>query len=232
LISLTPYGRRELLLAGLLLGLPGAAAVWAGLTLGRWYFLAAGPMLTIGLWAVWFFRDPERTVPDGAGLFVAPADGRVADVTPLGADCPLGCDGVRIGIFMSVFDVHVNRMPCDGEVRRIEHRSGTFLDARSDGAVERNESATITLDCDTPVGRCTVVIRQVAGLVARRIVTDLSAGREVRRGERFGMIKFGSRLELLLPTSLGCEVRVRPGQRVRAGETVLAALPGRKDSHA
>lgn len=230
MIPLTRHGRRELLLCSLLLAALSAGTVVGGVRL--WPGLLAGllPVGAVWVWVVWFFRDPERATPQDPAAFVAPADGRVADITPLGPDNPLGEPGLRIGIFMSIFNVHVNRMPCDGRVVDVEHQPGAFLDARDPHAAERNESTTITLRCCKP--DATVIVRQVAGLLARRIVTDLAPEQSVRAGQRFGMIKFGSRLEMLLPESLDCEVCVEPGQPVRAGETVLARLRQRKAPHA
>ena len=193
-----------------------------------WLYWPAAPAALLA-WALvaCFFRDPSRRTPSQPGVCVSPADGRVSDITPLGPDSLLGRDGVQVGVFMSLFDVHVNRSPCDGRVERIEHREGVFLDARDPAASERNESATIFLKTDFGGKSLPVIVRQVAGLVARRIVTDLTDSQTVRRGQRIGMIKFGSRLEVLAPRELAGEVRVRVGQKVRAGQTVLvAAEPG------
>jgi len=197
-----------------------------------WFLAAAGPPLALWAWVLAFFRDPHRSPPAGEGLLVSPADGRVADVTPLGPESPLGRDGLRVGVFMSVFNVHVNRSPCDGRVIRVEHRPGAFLDARDPHAAERNESAAVHLLARIAGAEHAVVVRQVAGLLARRIVTDVREGQELRRGERIGMIKFGSRLELLVPRELVGRVKVRVGQKVRAGETVLVAAGTDRDGHA
>jgi len=218
---LTKYGLRELRAAMV------AAAVACALIVAAawcvWRPLLAVLVVPLAVWAgvVWFFRDPERRIPDEPGVFVSPADGRVTDITPVGPDGPLGRDGVRIGVFMSLFDVHVNRCPDAARVERIQHRPGALLDARDPGASERNESATITMTVRRDGREYPFVVRQIAGLVARRIVTDLSEGDRVARGQRIGMIKFGSRLELLVPRELAAEVRVRVADRVRAGETVL-----------
>ncbi len=225
--GLTPYGRREWL-AATAVAVVGCAALGVLAWRVGWLCLLPGvPIVLLWLWVVWFFRDPQRVVPDGPGLFVSPADGTVTDVTPVGADSPLGAEGVRIGVFMSIFDVHVNRAPCDGHVESVEHRDGVFLDARKPEAAFRNESTTIRLTHALHGTDYPVVVRQVAGLIARRIVTDLREGQAVRRGERMGMIKFGSRLELLVPRALAGAVRVAVGDRAVAGRTVLvAALAG------
>ena len=222
-IIVTPYGRRELALAGLA---ATAAIVAVVLAAWRWHWaILAALALPLALWGfvLWFFRDPDRTPPTGEGIFVSPADGRVTDITPLGAESPLGAEGVKIGIFMSVVSVHVNRCPEAGRVVSVEHRKGAFLDARDPSATERNESATVTLVTSHEGREHRWMVRQVAGFIARRIVTDVSEGRQLARGERIGMIKFGSRMELLVGRELADEVLVRVGQRVLAGETPLAA---------
>jgi len=221
---LAQYGRREAAVASAVLWLLTAAAVWAAMALSLWFIAAAAVAMALWVWVMAFFRDPTRRVPAGEGLFVSPADGTVTDITNVGPESVLGRSGVRIGIFMNVFNVHVNRAPCDGVVRSVAHHSGEFLDARDPNASDRNEAATIQLT-HTAGGRdYPVVVRQIAGLIARRIVTDLATGQCVRRGERIGMIKFGSRLELLVGDELAGEIRVRLGDSVRAGQTVLVAV--------
>jgi len=188
-----------------------------------WWALAAivAPDLLLYGWVLWFFRDPERDTPQGEGLFIAPADGRIADITNIGPDSELARDGVRIGIFMNVFNVHLSRSPIDAVVESIEHKPGLFLDVRDPHASERNESTTIRLKYQHDGAEYPVVVRQIAGLVARRIVTDLSEGQSITRGQRIGMIKFGSRLELLVPTELVGTVCVDIGQISLGAETVL-----------
>ena len=202
-----------------------AVLVWLAWA-GSWWLLTAGAVpLAVWLWVLWFFRDPPRDTPHSPGLFVSPADGTVSDITPVGPQCELGRSGLRLGVFMSIFDVHVNRSPCQGRVQAVEHRDGAFLDARDPSASDRNEAATIRMTYPWAGREYPIVVRQVAGLIARRIVTDLAEGQSLARGDRIGMIKFGSRLELLVPQELVGEVRAKVGQRVRAGETVLVAAP-------
>jgi len=222
---LTPYGRREWL-GSTAVAVAGVAAlaVMAWL-MSPWCLLPVVPIVAVWLWVLWFFRDPDRTPPDEDGTFLSPADGVVADITNVGPDSELAADGVKIGIFMSIFNVHVNRAACDGRVASVEHRPGAFLDARQPDASSRNESATIRLVHRRGKREYPVVVRQIAGLVARRIITDLAEGQSVRAGERIGMIKFGSRLELLVPRELAGEVRVALGDRAVAGQTVLLAAP-------
>ena len=221
--KLTPYGMREVAITAAVETALFALVIWGAIAVCKYILVLL--VLPLALWAcvLWFFRDPERHPPQGAGLLVSPADGRVSDITPVGQQSALGREGVRIGIFMSVFDVHVNRAPCDGRIEKIERRKGAFLDARATDAPERNESATIHMTCRYEGRELPLVVRQVAGLIARRIVTDLTEGQDVRCGQRIGMIKFGSRLELWAPRELAGEVRVTVGRKVRAGETVLIA---------
>lgn len=220
-MRLTPLGLREILLATALAGGAAALLAWAARTVTPWCWSGVILVGLVWFWVLWFFRDPNRTPPGNADQFVSPADGRVSDITPLGPESDLGCAGVRIGIFMNVFNVHVNRAPCDGRVMEITYRPGAFLDVRRPEAYERNESATIRLTYRRGDREFPVVVRQIAGLVARRIVTTLTPGLEIERGGRIGMIKWGSRLEVLLPADLAGEVCVRLGQRTYAGETVL-----------
>jgi phosphatidylserine decarboxylase len=222
-IRLTRYGRREVAL--LTVAAAGACAAIAAAAWATSWAVLAAVAAPVALWAcgVAFFRDPERTIPDAPGLLVSPADGRVTDVTAANGDGPLGCAGVRVGVFMSLLNVHVNRAPATCRVERVDHRPGAFFDARTPQAARRNEAATIYLSLERGGEEFGLAVRQVAGRVARRIVTDVTAGEVVMRGQRIGMIKFGSRLELWVPDRLGPEVRVAVGDRVRAGETVLVA---------
>ncbi|MCJ7543052.1 MAG: phosphatidylserine decarboxylase [Phycisphaerae bacterium] len=213
---ITKYGRREIALATVLAGAVAAAMGW---------LFAPAVVVPVAAWlaVLWFFRDPNRTAPAEDNVFVSPADGRVSDVTQVGSDSDLGRPGVRIGVFMSVFDVHVNRSPCAGRVESVTYCPGRFLDARDPAAGDQNESATIRLLCQRDGATHPVIVRQVAGLIARRIVTDVKIGQDLATGQRLGMIKFGSRVELIAPVELAGEVRVGPGQKVRAGQTVLLA---------
>ncbi len=201
----------------------GAAAGAVGLADWAWWgWLIAVPLLAVWLWVLWFFRDPQRVSPSEPGLFVSPADGTITDITPIGPESPLGCEGVKVGLFMSIFSVHVNRAPCSGTVQSVHHRPGRFVDARKLESSELNESVTVHLEHEAQGQRYPVVYRQVAGLVARRIVCRVEPGQSLERGQRVGMIRFGSRAELLLPASLEPEVLVRIGQSVQGGLTVMA----------
>ncbi|KKK58341.1 hypothetical protein LCGC14_3045420, partial [marine sediment metagenome] len=183
-IPLAQYGVREIVLATVVLGAltaVGARLFWpsAILPAALWLFVLA------------FFRDPQRRGESADG-FLSPADGKVVAVAPIAPDGPLEAPGTRISVFMDVLSVHVNRSPCPGRVESIRHHDGGFVDARRPEASQHNESATTILIVERGGRSFRVGIRQVAGLIARRIVTDLRVGQDVQRGGRIGMIKFGS----------------------------------------
>ena len=184
-------------------------APWAG-----WLFLP------VAVWVVAFFRDPERRIPEGANLVICPADGRLLPIVQAPPPPELGLGEeprLRFSIFMNVFNVHVNRIPCNGTVTTLAYRPGRFFNASFDKASTLNERMGIRLRTDE--GR-DIAIVQIAGLVARRIVCNVREGQSVCRGVRFGIIRFGSRVDVYLPD--GVQVLVTAGQSVRAGETVLA----------
>jgi phosphatidylserine decarboxylase len=222
-LALTKYGRREWLAATAVAAAGCAALGVMAWRLGWLCLIPVAVIVPVWLWVLWFFRDPDRTPPSEEGVFLSAADGTVADITPIGPDSDLGRDGVKIGVFMSVFSVHVNRATCQGRVESIVHHDGAFMDVRKPQAAFANESTTIRLSCPRGGREYPVILRQVAGLIARRIVTDLRPGQQVRAGERIGMIKFGSRLELLVPRELIGEVRVAVGDKAVAGQTILIA---------
>jgi phosphatidylserine decarboxylase len=185
-----------------------------------WHFtelagLAAVPVL-LALFFLWFFRDPPRRVPDGPGLIVSPADGKV-DV----AEWIETADGsrLRVTIFLNVFNVHVNRVPVGGVVELVEFRQGQFLNAMRPDSAVHNEQTLIVVDA----GDYKISFKQVAGLLARRIVCNLKAGDRVERGQRMGMIKFGSRMDVLMPAE--AKLWVKKGQHVVGGKSVLAVMP-------
>lgn len=166
----------------------------------------------------YFFRDPERVVPEGRGLFVSPADGKVILVKDVYEKDYLQADTKQISIFMSPLNVHVNRAPCAGKVTYVKHTPGKFMAAYKDDASIKNENIVMALEGEQ--GR--VLVRQVAGFVARRAVCRVKPGDLLKRGERYGMIKFGSRLDVYLPKN--ATISVQPGDKVLAGETVIAAV--------
>jgi phosphatidylserine decarboxylase len=179
----------------------------------------AAASFAVTLFVAFFFRNPERTVPAEKGLLVSPADGRVLNVEEVQVDGLLTGRFRKISIFMNVFNVHVNRAPYSGRVERIEYYSGKFLSADLDKASADNEKNTLLIR--TEEGKAFLTI-QIAGLIARRIVCWVGEGMEIVRGQRFGLICFGSRLEVVLP--LDVKILVQAGQKVRAGETPLGVL--------
>ena len=200
--------------------LGGAAAAVIGLLFGwSWLFW---PGLLFTAFCFYFFRDPERVPPAGAGHVVAPADGRVVSVGRHAPPAELGLGDAprwRVAIFLSVIDVHVNRVPATGTVTKIAYRSGAFLNASLDKASDENERNALAIAL--PDGRDLAVV-QIAGLIARRILCFVKPGDAVMAGERFGLIRFGSRTDLYLPH--GVEPLVREGQTMIGGETVIARL--------
>jgi phosphatidylserine decarboxylase len=174
--------------------------------------------LLITLFMVFFFRDPERKIPEGENIFVSPADGKVILIKDVYEKDYLKTDSKEISIFMSLFNVHINRSPYNGKVSFIKHSSGKFLVAHKDAASIENENVVMVLE-----GRNgKIVVRQVAGFLARRIVSKVIVGDELRRGERYGMIKFGSRLDVYLPKDV--KIKVKVGDKVKAGETILGQM--------
>lgn len=176
----------------------------------------AVPVLLLAAFSLWFFRDPERQIPSTAGALVSPGDGKVTDVS-LVAD--QGTPRHRISIFLNVFDVHVNRSPIAGVIRDIRYQRGKFLNAMGANSSEENEQNIVTVEGE---GR-TVIFKQIAGLIARRIVFNLKVGDHVARGQRVGLIKFGSRVDVLFDPDVTIQVKL--GDRVKGGATVLALLP-------
>lgn len=188
------------------------AAVLVGWLAGPVWAL---PACLLAVFFLWFFRDPERAIPDAAGAVVSPADGKVTDVSSIVLE---GGARTRISIFLSVFDVHVNRSPLAGVIREVRYQKGKFLNAMNPASAEHNEQNAVTVEGDGH----TVVFKQIAGLLARRIVFNPKVGDRVRRGERIGLIKFGSRVDVLLDSSATLQIKV--GDRVKGGSSVLAYL--------
>jgi phosphatidylserine decarboxylase len=175
--------------------------------------------LALFFFTIAFFRDPNRPVPAGPNLVVAPADGRVRDIVELDEKEIFKTKTRRVGIFLSIFDVHTNRAPIDGRIVYRQHHAGLCLDARDPNCSEKNEA--MTWGFENPRGL--IVVRQLTGAIARRIVAWANVGDELKKGERFGMIRFGSRTELYLP--LDAEILVKTGDHVSGGSTVIARLP-------
>jgi phosphatidylserine decarboxylase len=199
-----------------------AASIW---WLGPWGIPAAAIGLLLTAWCVWFFRDPERATPQSPGVVVSPADGVIVGIGPAAPPPELGLTPeqtagmTRVSIFMNVFNVHVNRSPAAGTVKKIAYKPGKFFNASLDKASEHNERSSLLLEL--PDLRLMPVV-QIAGLVARRIVCRVKEGDQLAAGQRYGLIRFGSRVDVFLPQ--GVEPLVQRGQRAVAGITVLAQL--------
>lgn len=194
------------------LGCLFAAGVIAWLTV--WPF--AIPVLLLAAFFLWFFRDPERQIPDLPGAVVSPGDGKVTDISVVTSG---GIALQRVSIFLNVFNVHVNRSPIGGVIREVRYQRGKFLNAMSGHSAEENEQNIVAVEGE---GR-TVIFKQIAGLIARRIVFTLKVGDRVTRGQRVGLIKFGSRVDVLFDPDAAIQVRI--GDHVKGGATVLAVLP-------
>jgi phosphatidylserine decarboxylase len=194
----------------------GLAAIFLALLLGYfWAPLAILPLL-LGAFFLWFFRDPDRQVPNMPGALVAPADGKV---TFVGQVILNGQTVNRISIFLNVFNVHVNRSPWAGKITHVEYRKGKFLNAMGEGSSEENEQNIVTVEGEGQ----TVTFKQIAGLIARRVVFTNKQGDTLSRGERIGLMKFGSRMDVFFDAS--ALVKVKLGDKVVGGSTVLAIVP-------
>lgn len=224
-MPLTPLGARELKWSVILLCL----AVLILYNLYRFYgsiwFLVPIPvLLLVFAWVVWFFRDPERVVPATPGVIVSPADGTVTHIDTAMEPDYIGGEALRCSIFLSIFDVHLNRTPVVGTVEYIKARPGVFFDARREESLVKNANLDIGMKTEEPGFPSKVVVRQSAGAIARRIVCHARIGMRIARGVRYGMIKFGSRTTLFLSKDAKVEWKVKIGDKVRAGETVLAVV--------
>jgi phosphatidylserine decarboxylase len=197
------YGFSLLAVAGLL--------AWAT---GNWAWCIAPVLLSA--FFLWFFRDPQRTIPEGSGLIVSPGDGLVTETETIST--PEG-PRQRISIFLSVFNVHVNRSPIGGVLSRVYYQKGQYLNAMNPASADRNEQNAVTVRGEG----IEVTFKQIAGLLARRIVFSPKEGDTVERGQRVGLIKFGSRVDVVLPAEAALKVKV--GQKVKGGSSILAAMP-------
>jgi phosphatidylserine decarboxylase len=196
---------------GLSLLAVAAVLFWAT---GTWVWSIV-PFL-LAAFFLWFFRDPHRTIPPGAGLVVSPADGLVTETVRI--ETPRG-PRQRISIFLNVFDVHVNRSPIAGQITAVRYQKGKFLNAMNEESADRNEQNIVTVHGEG----MEIVFKQIAGLIARRIVFNHGAGDRVERGQRVGLIKFGSRTDIILPAE--AEIRVKTGERVKGGTSIIAEMP-------
>src|SRR3954470_2453852 len=218
MLRFTRHGFREMLIGAVAFALVSTAL---GFTGWWWVALIFVPVL---LFLFAFFRDPERHVTAEQHAMVSPADGKVSDITDVDYDELLGGPAVRIGIFLSVFNVHVNRSPCDGKVLSITYKKGKFINAmKHNEASTDNESNTVVIG-EATSGKPIAVVKQIVGLIARRIIFTAEKGETIHRGQRIGMIKFGSRTELSIPKWLAPQVKVNIGDTVRGAADVIAVL--------
>ena len=198
-----------------------AAAFGVALAKRSWpLWLVAFALTIIALWVASFFRDPQRPGERGDRIVIAPADGKVVMITDVDEPTFMRGRAKRVSIFMNVFNVHVNRYPVSGVIRYVERKSGRFMNAASEESSLENEQASVGIES----GGRRLLVRQIAGLIARRIVTDGRDGEQVHQGERMGLIRFGSRVDVFVPA--GSALRVKVGDITFAGVTVIADLPG------
>lgn len=216
-LGLAEYGADELFLCAL--GCGGAAYLLTWI----YVWLAILPLIPFGI-VLWFFRDPDRRGNEPENTMLSPADGTVTDVLEVDEPDFIGGRALRIGIFLSPFDVHVNRSPCAGTVRYSKFKAGEFLPAYNPKAPERNESISLGLEMAHGVR---IVVKQISGVLARRIICKTHPGDPLARGQRYGMIKFGSRTELYVPLTAEPKSLVKVDDKVRGGETPFCLIGGK-----
>jgi phosphatidylserine decarboxylase len=215
-----PFARAGLVELLLLSGIPVLLGVLVGLA--SWWL--AIPFFVLAYFFIWFFRDPNRTIPATSGWIVSPADGKVVAIDRVAYDAFIGGPAVVVGIFLSVFNVHINRAPAKSRVIGLTYQPGKFLNALKPISARENECLEVRLEDDeTPQRR--YIVRQIAGALARRIVCQIRPGDQLARGERFGMIKLGSRTELVLPDDGSLVIKTKIGAKVQGGASVLAEYP-------
>jgi len=211
---------REGLLFIAIAGVIAAGAFGFAISRRSWgLWLAAFILLLLALWVAYFFRDPERTGDRGPSLVVSPADGKLIMITEVDEPSFMHGRAIRLSIFMNVFNVHVNRYPVDGVVKYIHYNKGKFINAAAEKSSLENEQMSVGIES----GPRRVLVRQIAGLIARRIVTYSKLGETVKQGDRMGIIRFGSRVDVFLPP--GSTVRAKLGDVTAAGVTILASFP-------
>ncbi len=222
-----------LLMGGGFFAAAGGFGLWAASAIGTAQIVAVVLAVAAGVIGVligWFFRDPDRTIPTEPGVVVSPADGKIVDIEELDYDEFVGGPAVKIGIFLSIFNVHINRSPIAGRVIGLKYRPGKYLNALRPESARENEQLAVLLESSEPPYRG-MVIRQITGAIARRIVCWVKPGDKLEAGEQFGMIKLGSRTELVLPREAGFEVRTQLGCKVKAGISILASYSADGESN-
>lgn len=223
-IPLTKYGWPQVVIfPAIVLGAMGVVAYLSslGLRLDNWIIISAESILAVILiWGLLFFRDPYRLAPSEKNLLLSPADGRITDTEIAEEEDFIGGQAIKIGIFLSIFDVHINRAPCDVKVEKIRYKKGRYKNAMNPESSRVNESNDLYMTkTHSPEDR--LIVRQISGAIARRIVCDAKEGQVLTGGEKFGMIKFGSRTELYVPARANIKCLVQTGDKVRAGVTPL-----------
>ena len=217
----TPYGKRELTVCGLIGAAAAGVVISIAIAASLWwvYFFCILPAGLVGF-SIFFFRDPKRTVPRDPSVVVAPADGKITEITEVQEDSYLNTGARKLGIFLSLLNVHLNRAPYAGTVEYLKYQPGKFLNAGDPRSSQVNESNAIGIVTD----KCKMLMRQISGVLARRIVCKVNEGDRVDTGQKIGMIKFGSRTELYVPLDARFELRVEVGQKVKAGETIIGVF--------
>jgi len=227
-IPLTGYGWPQVVIYPVAVLAAMIVLPLGALSLLPWWgvLCAEGVLAAMLLWALMFFRDPQRYCPSDTNLLLAPADGRVTDIEQVPAGSFIESPALRIGIFLSIFNVHINRAPCNVRIETISYKKGRYINAMNPESGRVNESNELGLvRTDGPRDR--LIVRQISGAIARRIVCGTAVGKELARGEKFGMIKFGSRTELYVPLGQELKCLVRIGDKVKAGLTPLARYESR-----
>lgn len=222
-----------LLMGGGFFAATAGFGAWAVASVGTTQIVAAVLAIAagiVGILVAWFFRDPNRSIPTEPGLVVSPADGKIVDIEELEHDEFVGGPAVKIGIFLSIFNVHINRSPITGRVIGLKYRPGKYLNALRPESARENEQLAVLLESSEPPYRG-MVIRQITGAIARRIVCWVKPGDKLDAGEQFGMIKLGSRTELVLPREASLEIRTQLGNKVKAGTSILASYSGTGESN-
>lgn len=220
-LPFTRVGLAELwLISGSFFAIAGGFA-WAALNFSPFLWVLVATALFLGGSIVWFFRNPRRPIPQEPGLIVSPADGKIVHIEELAHDDFVGGPAVLIGIFLSVFNVHINRTPVAARVIGLRYRKGKFLNALRPESARENEQLAVRIEATSAPYR-RMIVRQITGAIARRIVCWVKPGDELSAGEQFGMIKLGSRTELVFPREAGLQIVAQMGQNVKAGSSVLA----------
>jgi len=230
-IPLTKYGWPQVIIfPAMVLALMAACLLFGILLLPAWAIVSIELILAVVLiWTLSFFRDPERYCPSDNNILLAPADGKITDIENIEEKNYIGGTAIRFGIFMSIFDAHINRAPCNVKIENIIYKKGKYKNAKNPHSGRVNESNELSLiRTDNPNDR--LIVRQISGAIARRIVCHAQRGQELSGGEKFGMIKFGSRTELYVPANQNMKCLVKIGDKVKAGLTPLLKyeMPGTK----